>query len=162
MVNESGYKEAAFGAGCFWHVEAEFMEIKGVISTEVGFMGGTTENPSYREVCGKKTHHAEVVHLLFDPKDVSYEELLRVFFSIHDPTQLNRQGPDHGDQYRSVIFYYDEEQRRFAEKAKEDESLGGKHTNPVVTEISPAPRFWRAEEYHQKYFQKNKVRTCGL
>jgi peptide-methionine (S)-S-oxide reductase len=162
MVNESGHKEAAFGAGCFWHVEAEFMEIKGVVSTEVGFMGGTKESPSYREVCGKRTGHAEVVHLLFDPEVVSYEELLRVFFRIHDPTQLNRQGPDHGDQYRSVIFYYDEEQRKSAEKAKASEGLNGKHAGPIVTEISPAPRFWRAEEYHQKYFQKNKVRTCGL
>src|SRR5512136_583014 len=103
MTNGSGFKEATFGAGCFWHVEAEFMEVKGVVSTEVGFMGGTKENPSYREVCGKRTGHAEVVHLLFDPRIVSYEELLRTFFKLHDPTQLNRQGPDYGDQYRSVI-----------------------------------------------------------
>jgi peptide-methionine (S)-S-oxide reductase len=162
LVSELGYMEAAFGAGCFWHVEAEFMEVKGVISTEVGFMGGTKEDPSYREVCGKRTGHAEVVHLQFDPKVVSYEELLQVFFRIHDPTQLNRQGPDHGDQYRSVIFYYGEEQRRLAEKAKQNKSEVGKHADPVVTEISPAPRFWKAEEYHQKYFQKNKVRSCGL
>ena len=162
MVNEFGYKEATFGAGCFWHVEAEFMEVKGVVSTEVGFMGGTTENPSYRDVCGKKTGHAEVVHLVFDPKEVSYEELLRTFFRIHDPTQLNRQGPDHGDQYRSVIFYYDEEQRKRAEEAKERESKKGGHSDPVVTQIAPASTFWRAEEYHQKYFKKNKVRTCGL
>ena len=162
MVIESGYMEAAFGAGCFWHVEAEFMEIKGVISTEVGFMGGTKDNPSYKEVCGKKTGHAEVVHLLFDPKEVSYQELLSVFFRIHDPTQLNRQGPDFGDQYRSVIFYYGEEQKRSAEEAKASEEAGGRHSRPVVTQIAPAGRFWKAEEYHQKYFQKNKVRSCGL
>jgi len=162
MVNESGYEEAAFGAGCFWHVEAEFMEVEGVISTEAGFIGGTKENPSYRDVCGKRTGHAEVVHILFDPNVVSYFELLNVFFRIHDPTQLNRQGPDHGDQYRSVIFYYDKEQRRQAEEAKKSEGVKGKHADPIVTEISPASTFWRAEEYHQKYFQKNKVRSCGL
>jgi peptide-methionine (S)-S-oxide reductase len=162
MVAEFSYKEAAFGAGCFWHVEAEFMDVKGVVSTEVGFMGGTKENPTYKEVCGKRTGHAEVVHLLFDPKVVSYEELLSVFFRIHDPTQLNRQGPDYGAQYRSVIFYYDDEQRKKAVKAKDDEGTGGKHEDPVATEISAATRFWKAEEYHQKYFQKNQVRTCGL
>jgi len=162
MVAESGYKEAAFGAGCFWHVEAEFMDVKGIVSTEVGFMGGTKENPTYKEVCGKRTGHAEVVHLLFDPKVVNYEELLSVFFRIHDPTQLNRQGPDFGTQYRSVIFYYDDEQRKEAVRAKSHESAGGKHINPIVTEISPATRFWKAEDYHQKYFKKNGVRSCGL
>ncbi len=162
MANDSGYKEAAFGAGCFWHVEAEFMEVKGVVSTEVGFMGGIKENPTYKEVCGKKTGHAEVVHLLFDPKVISYDELLRVFFSIHDPTQLNCQGPDYGDQYRSVIFYFDKEQKKQAESVKEREDLEGKHVGPVVTQIVPATRFWKAEEYHQKYFQKNRVRSCGL
>ncbi|MDD1744095.1 MAG: peptide-methionine (S)-S-oxide reductase MsrA [Methanomassiliicoccales archaeon] len=138
------------------------MEAKGVVSTEVGFMGGTKEYPTYKEVCGKRTGHAEVVHLLFDPDQVSYEALLSLFFRIHDPTQLNRQGPDYGDQYRSVIFYYDEEQKRLAEEAKGREGLGGKHAGPVVTQIVPATRFWRAEEYHQKYFQKNKVRSCGI
>ncbi len=162
MANGSGFREATFGAGCFWHVEAEFMEVKGVISTEVGFMGGTKENPTYRDVCGKRTGHAEVVHILYDPRALRYEELLRTFFRIHDPTQLNRQGPDHGNQYRSVIFYYDEEQRKLAEEAKRSEGLKGKHSDPVVTEISPASTFWKAEEYHQKYFQKNKVRSCGL
>jgi peptide-methionine (S)-S-oxide reductase len=162
MTIESSYKEAAFGAGCFWHVEAEFMEVKGVISTEVGFMGGTKENPTYKEVCGKKTGHAEVAHLLFNPNVISYDELLNVFFGMHDPTQLNRQGPDYGTQYRSVIFYYNEEQKKMAERAKEKEDAGGKHVSPIVTEITPATRFWKAEEYHQKYFQKNRVRTCGL
>ena len=162
MGNASVYKEAAFGAGCFWHVEAEFMVINGVISTEVGFMGGTKENPTYKEVCGKMTGHAEVVHLLYDPEVVGYEELLNVFFRIHDPTQLNRQGPDFGAQYRSVIFYYDEEQRMLAEKAKERVNASGVHGRPVVTEISPATRFWKAEEYHQKYFQKNRVKSCGI
>jgi peptide-methionine (S)-S-oxide reductase len=162
MVAEFGYKEAAFGAGCFWHVEAEFMDVKGVVLTEVGFMGGTKENPTYKEVCGKRTGHAEVVHLLFDPKVVSYEDLLSVFFRIHDPTQLNHQGPDYGTQYRSVIFYYDDKQRKEAVKAKEDEGASGKHEGPIATEISLATRFWKAEEYHQKYFQKNRVRTCGL
>jgi peptide-methionine (S)-S-oxide reductase len=162
MIEEFRHKEATFGAGCFWHVEAEFMEVKGVVTTEVGFMGGNKENPTYKEVCGKETGHAEVVHLLYDFKVVSYEELLSVFFKVHDPTQLNRQGPDYGTQYRSVIFYYDDEQKKKAEKAKENEDKDGKHKSPVVTEISPATRFWKAEEYHQKYFQKNGVRSCGL
>jgi peptide-methionine (S)-S-oxide reductase len=162
MVTESGQKEATFGAGCFWHVESEFMGVKGVVSTEVGFMGGTKENPTYKDVCGKKTGHAEVVHLIFDPKVVSYGELLHVFFKIHDPTQLNRQGPDHGTQYRSVIFYYDDEQRKEAEKVKQAEGSSGRNQSPIVTEISPATRFWKAEEYHQKYFKKNGVGACGL
>ena len=162
MANGSGFKEATFGAGCFWHVEAEFMEVKGVISTEVGFMGGNKENPTYRDVCGKRTGHAEVVHILYDPEALSYEELLKTFFRIHDPTQLNRQGPDHGDQYRSVIFYYDDEQRKLADEAKRSEGASGKHSEPIITEISPATTFWKAEEYHQRYFQKNKVRSCGL
>jgi peptide-methionine (S)-S-oxide reductase len=162
MVAEFVHKEAAFGAGCFWHVEAEFMDVHGVVSTEVGFMGGIKENPTYKEVCGKRTGHAEVVHLFFDPMMVSYKELLSVFFRIHDPTQLNRQGPDYGAQYRSVIFYYDDVQKKEAEKAKEEEGAVGKHENPIATEISPASRFWKAEEYHQEYFKKNGVRTCGL
>ncbi len=162
MGNESIYREAAFGAGCFWHVEAEFMKVNGVISTEVGFMGGTKQNPTYVEVCGKKTGHAEVVHLLYDPEIVSYEGLLNVFFRIHDPTQLNRQGPDFGAQYRSVIFYYDDEQRMVAEKVKESVNSSGVYRGSVVTEISQATIFWKAEGYHQKYFQKNGAKACGL
>ena len=154
----SGTQEAAFGAGCFWHVEDAFMNVKGVVQTEVGFMGGRTENPSYKQVCAHTTGHAEVVHLLYDPSVISYERLLEVLWSIHDPTQMNRQGPDVGDQYRSAIFYYSEEQRQAAELSKQ--KAQDRFTRPIVTEITKAPTFWKAEEYHQKYFQKHSVRHC--
>ena len=149
---------ATFGAGCFWGVEEVFMKINGVKETAVGFMGGKTKNPTYEEVCKDNTCHTEVVQLKFDPKEISYEKLLEVFWSIHDPTQMNRQGPDTGSQYRSVIFYHTENQKEAAEKSKEKESK--KYSELIATEIVPASEFYRAEEYHQKYHQKHGIKTC--
>jgi len=143
---------ATFGAGCFWRPEETFSKVKGVISTAVGYMGGKVENPSYKQVCSGKTGHAEVVQIKFDSSKVSYKKLLNIFWKIHNPTQLNRQGPDVGSQYRSVIFFHDEEQRELAEKSK---------PGSTVTEIVPATIFYPAEEYHQKYLQKGKGRVCG-
>ncbi|AJF61301.1 Peptide methionine sulfoxide reductase MsrA [archaeon GW2011_AR15] len=143
---------ATFGAGCFWGVEHEFSKVKGVLSTEVGFMGGDAENPSYQLVCTNTTGHAEVVHVKYDPKKVPYEKLLEVFWRVHDPTQLNRQGPDVGTQYRSVIFYYNEEQKKKAEKSLKEEQK--KHSKKIATAIVEAEEFYRAEEYHQKYYEK--------
>lgn len=150
---------ATFGAGCFWGVEAAFQKIKGVIKTNVGYMGGTTKNPSYEDVCTDVTGHAEVVQILFDNKIVTYEELLDVFWEIHDPTQLNRQGFDLGTQYRSVIFYHNENQRKIAEKSKNKQE---KSKNPIVTEIVPAKEFYKAEEYHQNYLKKHGRTSCKV
>lgn len=147
-------EKATFGAGCFWHIEEEFKKVKGVILTCVGFMGGNFKNPSYKDVCTGMTGHAEVVHLDYDPKIVSYEKLLEVFWNLHDPTTLNRQGPDIGTQYRSVIFFYTEGQEKIAKSSKEKLEKSGKYENKIVTEIKPAQDFWKAEEYHQKYFEK--------
>ncbi len=149
---------ATFGAGCFWGVEDAFMNVRGVKKTEVGFMGGKTRNPTYEEVCTDRTGHAEVVHLKYDPDEVSYEELLEVFWSTHDPTTMNRQGPDVGSQYRSVIFYHNEKQKKLAEKSKIEKS--GEYDKPVVTEIVRATDFYRAEEHHQKYHQKHGISKC--
>ena len=142
---------ATFGAGCFWGVEAAYQKINGVIKTIVGYMGGTTKNPSYEDVCTDKTGHAEVVQVQFDNKIVKYEELLDVFWKIHDPTQLNRQGFDIGTQYRSVIFYHNEKQKILAEKSKNKQEKSKKQ---IVTEIVPAKEFYKAEEYHQNYLKK--------
>ena len=142
---------ATFGAGCFWGAEAAYQKIKGVIKTTVGYMGGTTKNPSYENVCTDKTGHAEVVQVQFDNKIVKYEELLDVFWKIHDPTQLNRQGFDIGTQYRSVIFYHNEKQKILAEKSKNKQEKSKKQ---IVTEIVPAKEFYKAEEYHQNYLKK--------
>lgn len=147
-------KRATFGAGCFWGVQAAFDRIKGVVCTQVGYMGGWTEDPTYEDVCTDRTGHAEVVDLRYDPERVSYEQLLEAFWNMHDPTTPNRQGPDVGMQYRSVVFYHDEEQRRAAEAMKERLTKSGRFTRPVVTEIVPAKPFWRAEEYHQKYHER--------
>lgn len=146
-------RTATFAAGCFWGVEQRFREVEGVEDAEVGYSGGTTENPSYEEVCTGRTGHAESVRVWFDPERVSYDELLEVFWRSHNPTTPNRQGPDVGSQYRSVIFYHDEEQRQKAEssKAQYQEELG----RPIVTEIVPAGEFYRAEEYHQRYHEKH-------
>ncbi len=149
---ETELKKATFGAGCFWHVEEEFMKVKGVKDTSVGFAGGTVPEPSYKLVCGGNTGHAEVVHLKYDPKEISYDELLDVFWGLHDPTQLNRQGPDVGAQYRSVIFYYDDEQKAAIAKSKAEQQK--KLKKPIVTQVEPASKFFKAEEYHQKYFKK--------
>lgn len=148
-------KRATFGAGCFWGVQASFDRLKGVVCTQVGYMGGRTENPTYEQVCTNRTGHAEVVDLRYDPGQISYEELLEAFWNMHDPTTLNRQGLDVGMQYRSVIFYYDEEQKRAAKAVMDWLSKSGRFSRPIVTEIAPAVPFWRAEEYHQKYHEKH-------
>jgi peptide-methionine (S)-S-oxide reductase len=150
------YKTATFGAGCFWGVEAAFSNVNGVISTAVGYMGGIRKNPTYKEVCTGQTGHAEVVQIIYDPSKVSYEHLLDLFWSIHDPTQLNRQGPDIGTNYRSVIFYHDAEQGRIARKSKEGmEASGVFRFGKIMTTIMPAPEFYQAEEYHQHYHEKH-------
>ena len=155
-------EEAIFGAGCFWGVEQKFGKVKGVVETEVGYTGGSTKNPTYKDVCTNKTGHAEVVKITFDPAIVSYEELLEKFWDIHNPTTLNRQGWDIGTQYRSVVFYKSEEQRLAAEKLKEELNNSGKYRKPIVTEIVAATEYYRAEEYHQKYNEKNKRATFTL
>ncbi len=145
---------ATFGAGCFWGVEHTFQNIRGVIKTEVGYEGGGTSNPTYTQVCSNTTGHAEVVQVEFDPEQVTYEDLLNVFWRTHNPTTPNRQGLDVGSQYRSVIFYHSEQQKRLAEQSKQD--LENKSQLHIVTQIVPATTFYRAEEYHQKYHDKNK------
>lgn len=147
--------KATFGAGCFWHVEDLLNKTKGVKSTQVGYIGGQLPNPTYEEVCTDKTGHAEAVEVEYDPNEISYEELLDVFWNNHNPTTLNRQGPDIGNQYRSAIFIHDEEQKKIAEKSKQELEKSGKFDKPIVTEIVPAPTFYKAEEYHQKYFKKH-------
>jgi peptide-methionine (S)-S-oxide reductase len=154
-------KPATFGAGCFWGIEDAFRQLRGVVTTAVGYSGGTTENPTYHDVCTDQTGHAEVVRVEYDPDKVSYEELLDVFWSIHDPTTLNRQGPDLGSQYRSVIFFHDDGQRAAAVASKERLQASGRFRRPIVTAIVPASPFYRAEEYHQQYFKKSG-RTCSL
>jgi len=153
---------ATFGAGCFWGVEAALRQVKGVLATTVGYAGGTLDNPTYEDVCTDKTGHAEVVQVEYDPARVSYEELLDVFWSSHDPTTLNRQGPDLGTQYRSVIFCHTPEQQAAATASKERLATSGKHRRPIVTEIAAAATFWRAEEYHQQYLEKRGESSCGL
>ena len=149
-------KTATFGAGCFWGVEAAFRKVRGVTATAAGYMGGSTKNPGYEQVCTGRTGHAEVVQVTYDPAQVTYDELLSVFWSIHNPTQLNRQGPDIGSNYRSVIFYHDAEQGQKARKSKEELQVSGRFGfGKVVTAIQPATEFWRAEEYHQQYFEKH-------
>jgi peptide-methionine (S)-S-oxide reductase len=151
---------AIFGAGCFWGVEARFREQEGVTATAVGYCGGHVENPTYRQVCSKGTGHAEVVRVEFDPAVISYDDLLEVFWRNHDPTQLNRQGPDIGDQYRSVIFYTTPEQSESARASLAREGASGRHARPIVTQIEPAGDFWMAEEYHQQYLEKRGLSTC--
>ena len=147
--------KATFGAGCFWHVEDLLDKTKGVKSTKVGYIGGQLPNPTYEEVCTDKTGHAEAVEVEYDPDEISYEDLLDVFWNNHNPTTLNRQGPDVGIQYRSAIFYHNEKQKEIAEKSKQELEKSGRYEDPVVTEIVPAPLFYKAEEYHQKYFKKH-------
>lgn len=150
-------EKATFGAGCFWGVEAAFRRIRGVTETAVGYAGGTTLNPTYESVCGGETGHAEVVQLTFDPSQVSYHELLEVFWSIHDPTMLNRQGADIGTQYRSVIFWHSEAQKAAAEASRQGKEKSCTVGRPIVTEIEAAPDFFRAEEYHQQYLDKRRA-----
>jgi peptide-methionine (S)-S-oxide reductase len=155
-------EKATFGAGCFWGVEETFRNLKGVLSTAVGYAGGTKDNPTYEDVCTDKTGHAEVVEVEFDPSQVTYDELLDVFWANHNPTTLNRQGPDVGTQYRSVIFYHSPEQKSAAEMSKEQIDTNGRFRRPVVTQIEPASKFWCAEEYHQRYLQKRGQSHCAI
>jgi peptide-methionine (S)-S-oxide reductase len=153
---------ATLGGGCFWCLEAVFDEMEGVVSVESGYAGGHTLNPTYKEICGGRTGHAEVVRVTFDPSVTSYRELLEVFFGIHDPTTPNQQGNDVGTQYRSVIFYHSDEQKRVAEELMREIDNDGLWSNPVVTEVSPAPVFYIAEDYHQEYFQNNAYQPYCL
>jgi peptide-methionine (S)-S-oxide reductase len=156
-------EKATFGAGCFWGVEYQYAKIPGVISAESGYAGGKTENPTYEEICAKGTGHAEVIEVTFDPAKVSYRTLVEYFFKMHDPTQVNRQGPDIGDQYRSVIFTHSPEQQKTAEDVKIGLTLAKAFSRPIATQIDKAPKFWRAEEYHQKYYQLRKKKPyCHL
>ncbi len=151
-------EKATFGAGCFWGVEAQFRQVKGVTSATVGYSGGAMEDPSYEDVCSGKTGHAEVVEVIFDPETISYDQLLDVFWSIHDPTTLNRQGPDVGSQYRSAIFTHDSGQVAVARASKERLQSSAGNTGEIVTEITPATAFYRAEDYHQQYLKKARGR----
>lgn len=155
-------EQATFGAGCFWGVEAAFRQVEGVKATAVGYSGGRTENPTYQEVCTDTTGHAEVVQVDFDPAEVSYEELLNVFWECHDPTQRNRQGPDFGKQYRTAIFFHSPEQERAASESKARLEAAKRFPRPIATEITPFTKFWRAEDYHQQYFEKRGVSHCGF
>ena len=154
---------ATFGAGCFWGVEYQYAKIPGVHSAESGYAGGKTLNPTYEDICNKGTGHAEVIEVTFDPAKVSYRTLVEYFFKMHDPTQINRQGPDIGDQYRSVIFTHSPEQKKVADDVKIGLTLAKTFSRPIATQIEPAPKFWRAEEYHQKYYQlRGKKPYCHL
>ncbi len=153
---------AVFAAGCFWGVEQVFRDTEGVVATEVGYTGGQTENPTYREVCGKGTGHAEAVKVEFDPAVVSYEKLLEIFWASHDPTQVNRQGPDIGDQYRTAIFTLTDAQREKAEASKAAEDASGRLPRPIATEIEPLGPWWKAEDYHQQYFEKKGGGACHI
>jgi peptide-methionine (S)-S-oxide reductase len=155
-------EKATFGAGCFWGVEELFRNVKGVISATSGYAGGTTEDPTYEDVCSHQTGHAEVVEVEFDPSQVTYEQLLDIFWSNHDPTTHNRQGPDIGSQYRSVVFYHSPEQKTAAEAKKDELDKSGRFRRPIVTQIEPAPAFYRAEEYHQQYLRKHGRTQCAL
>jgi peptide-methionine (S)-S-oxide reductase len=153
-------EKATFGAGCFWQVEVEYRNTPGVKEVAVGYEGGSVPNPSYEDVCTDRTGHAEVVEVDFDPDEVSYEQLVERFFELHDPTQLNRQGPDMGSQYRSAIFFHDPGQRQVAEAVKE--RAQELHSRPVVTSLEPASQFWPAEDYHQRYLEKRGLATCRI
>lgn len=155
-------EKATFGAGCFWGVETRFGELTGVIDTAVGYEGGHVEHPSYKEVCTDRTGHAEVVELTFDPSRLAYETLLDTFFSLHDPTQLNRQGPDWGSQYRSVIFTHSDEQMAAAKAKIAELNASGTYRKPIVTQVAPATTFWKAEEYHQRYLEKRGMVSCHI
>ena len=155
-------EKATFAAGCFWGVESAFRQVAGVIDTQVGYTGGRTADPTYREVCTDTTGHAEAIEITFDPAKVSYETLVSLFFKMHNPTQVNRQGPDVGTQYRSAVFYHSPEQKTVAETIKAALNRSGKYKNPVATQILPAEPFYRAEEYHQRYFEKNGGPACPI
>lgn len=154
-------EQATFAAGCFWGVEETFRQAKGVVGTEVGYTGGDFDEPTYEDVCSDRTGHAEAVRVEFDPEEISYAELLELFWKSHDPTTLDRQGPDAGSQYRSAIFFHSEAQREAAEASKAEAERSGRFHAPIVTEIVPAGRFWRAEEYHQQYHFKRGGGSCA-
>ncbi len=153
---------ATFAAGCFWGVEAAFRELKGVASTRVGYTGGSYDYPTYRDVCSGRTFHAEAVEVTYDPRQVSYDQLLDVFWEVHNPTTLNRQGPDIGEQYRSAIFFHNSDQEAAAQASREKLQKSGKYSRDIVTEITPASQFWEAEDYHQQYFEKRGVTHCRV
>lgn len=153
-------KKATFGAGCFWGVEDIFRKLEGVMDTQVGYAGGDFDHPSYQDVCSGVTGHAEVVEVTYDPEIISYTDLLDIFWNIHDPTTLNRQGPDIGTQYRSVIFYHNSKQEELALESKKSLEASGRYEREIVTEIKPAGNFWRAEEYHQQYIEKTGRKSC--
>lgn len=155
-------EKATFGAGCFWGVEATFRKVKGVKNTAVGYMGGSLDHPTYKDVCSDRTGHAEVVHVEYDPAEVSYDQLLNIFWENHDPTTLNRQGPDYGAQYRSAVFYHTSEQQAQAQASKEKLQASGRFKRPIVTEITPAATFWMAEDYHQQYLEKRGMASCHI
>ena len=157
-----GMEKATFGAGCFWGVEAAFQEVEGVVSTAVGYSGGSLRNPTYEDVCSGRTGHAEVVQIEYDPARVSYDQLLDVFWENHDPTTLNRQGPDMGEQYRSAIFFHTPEQEAAAKASKARLEGSGRYRRPIVTEITPASEFWRGEDYHQRYLEKRGLAHCTI
>ena len=157
------HKLAVFGAGCFWGVESAFRAVEGVVDVAVGYAGGTVDQPTYRMVCSGKSGHAEVVQVEYDPARVSFEKLVELFWQIHDPTTLNRQGPDIGTQYRSVIFYSDDRERAVAEESKRRLDESGKFRRPIVTQIVPAAEFYPAEDYHQRYYEKMGIApSCGI
>jgi peptide-methionine (S)-S-oxide reductase len=162
MKNDKKTETATFAAGCFWGVEEIFSCLKGIKSVMVGYAGGNFENPAYEDVSTGKTGHAESVQIKFDPKIISYEELLKIFWENHNPTTPNRQGPDIGTQYRSIIFYHSPEQKELAEKSKKELELSGKFKNPIITEIISAGKFWKAEEYHQNYLKKKGLASCHI
>jgi peptide-methionine (S)-S-oxide reductase len=155
-------EKATFGAGCFWGVEAAFRQVPGVADAVVGYSGGTMENPTYRDVCTDTTGHAEVVQVTYDPAKLSYDQLLDVFWKLHDPTQVNRQGPDFGKQYRSAIFFHTPEQEKTARAAKERLGKSGRFSRPIATEITPAGPFYKAEDYHQRYLEKRGITSCHI
>jgi peptide-methionine (S)-S-oxide reductase len=155
-------EKATFGAGCFWGVEVAFRKVPGVSDAIAGYLGGTVANPTYKDVCTGRTGHAEVVEVTYDPSRVTYDDLLNVFWTSHDPTTLNRQGPDRGTQYRSAIFYHSDAQKATAEASKERWNSSGRFSGPIVTEITPASAFYRAEEYHQRYLEKQGLASCHI
>jgi peptide-methionine (S)-S-oxide reductase len=154
--------KATFAAGCFWGVEATFRQLPGVISTRAGYIGGKTEKPTYKDVCADDTGHAEAVEIEYDPTKISYDQLLDVFWENHDPTTLNRQGPDSGSQYRSAIFFHSPEQETLAKASRDSLDNSGRFRNKIVTEIVPAPTFYEAEEYHQQYLEKRGLASCHI
>ena len=162
FIADEKLKKATFAAGCFWGVEELFRTLKGVYSTDVGYIGGHTKNPTYKEVCYENTMHAEAVEVFYDPKQISFDELIQLFWENHNPTTLNRQGPDVGTQYRSAIFFHDSEQEDIAKRTKDELDKSDKFSQPIVTEIVPAQKFYRAEEYHQEYLFKRGKGSCGI